>query len=98
MNTIIAWFRSKNITAHTVAALCIAAATLITTDPQVQQILVGLFKNHPAALADITLLAGLILKYTHSSSAAGTVANAKNILGNGNAPTAAEVDAANVHL
>lgn len=94
MNNIVAWFKSKNISTHTVAALCIAAATLITTDSQVQQILIELFKNHPAALADVTLLAGLILKYTHSSSPAGTLATARTITSSGDAPTAAQVDAA----
>ena len=94
MNNLVAWLRSKNFTAHTVAALCIAAATLITTDPQVQQVLVSLFREHPAALADITLLAGLIFKYTRSSSDAGTMATARDIKASGNAPTSAEVDAA----
>jgi hypothetical protein len=96
MNTITAFFKSKNFTAHTFAALCVATAGIITTDPQVQQILVGLFKNHPAALADVMLLAGLILKYMRSSSDAGTLATAREIHASGNAPTAAEVDAASM--
>ena len=96
MSTIKAWFLSKNLTAHTVAVLCISAATLISTDPQVQQILVSLFREHPAALADITLLAGLIFKYTRSSSDAGTLAKANEIKSNPDAPTASEVDAASV--
>ena len=94
MNWIAAWFRSKNITAHTVALLAASAAGLITFDPQVQQFLVTLLKAHPAAATDIILLAGIVAKYSRSSSPAGAVANAKAIMANGNAPTAAEISAA----
>jgi hypothetical protein len=42
------------------------------------------------------LLAGLILKYMRSSSDSGTLATAREIHASGNAPTAAEVDAASM--
>ena len=94
MNWLIAWFKSKNITTHAIAAFCISAAVFITSDPQAQQYLLELLKAHPALATDIVLMAGLIAKYSHSSSSAGTVANARAILANGSAPTTAQVDAA----
>ena len=94
MNTIIAWFKSKNITAHTVAAFLLAAAGLIASDQQVQDFIVAMFKAHPALGSEIVAGALIIAKYSRSSSAAGTVARSRAILSNGNAPTAAQVDAA----
>ena len=94
MTNLIAWFKSKGWTAHAVFAACIAAAGIIGADTQVQQFLAGLFANHPAIAAQIIALAVIIAKYTHSSSAAGTLANARNIQASPDAPTASQVDAA----
>ena len=94
MNRISAWFASKNLTTHWLAAMALALAGVITTDPQVRDLLTKLFQSHPSIAADIILAAGIIAKYSRSSSAAGTVANAKAIMSNGNAPTAAQIDAA----
>jgi len=94
MAAFIAWLKSKNITTHTIAALGISAAGLITFDPQVQQFVLTLLKAHPALAGDIIILAGIVAKYSHSSSPAGTVANAKAIMALPNAPTAAQVDSA----
>jgi hypothetical protein len=91
---IVAWFKSKNITAHSLAAILITAAGIVTFDPQVQQFLVDLLKAHPVLASDIILFAGIVAKYTHSSSPAGTVANAKEILAQPDAPTSSQVDAA----
>ena len=94
MNTIAAWFRSKNITTHTIAAFLLAAAGLIATDQQVQDFIVQLFKAHPALGSEIVAVALIIAKYSHSSSPAGAVAQSRAILANGNAPTTKQVDAA----
>jgi hypothetical protein len=94
VNALIAWIRSKNITSHTVAVASIALATIITTDQQVRDFILGLFKDHPAIGSDIVLLAGVILKYAHSSSPAGAVAESRAVLAKPDAPTAAQVDAA----
>ena len=94
MNTIISWFKSKNITAHMVFGLATATAAAITFDPQVQQFLVAVLKGHPALVADILLAAGVIAKYSHSSSPAGTLATARVINASPDAPTSTEVDAA----
>ena len=94
MNAIKAWFLSKNITAHTVAAVLVSAAILISSDQQVQQFLVDLLKAHPALAADVLLLAGIIAKYSRSSSAAGAMATARNIAAQPDAPTSSQVDAA----
>lgn len=88
------WLRSKNITSHTVAAFALSAAALITTNQQVQQFVLALFKAHPAVGADIVLLAGIILKYSHSSSDEGTLATAQTIKVSRGDLTAADIDAA----
>lgn len=93
---LVAWFRSKNITAHSVAVLAIGAATLYTTDEQFRDFVISAFQNHPKILADITFAVGIILKYSHSSSNAGTVANAITIQSSPNPPTATAVQAAQV--
>lgn len=90
----IAWLKSKNVTTHTVGALCITLAGLITLDPQVRDFLLLLFKAHPALGSDIVLLAAIIAKYSHSSSPAGTLATARAIQSAPDAPTSAAVDAA----
>jgi len=92
--TIAAWFKGKNITAHSVAALAIAFATAYTSDQQFRDFVISMFQTHPKILADITLAVGIILKYSHSSSAAGTVATAQVIAASPNAPTPAAVEAA----
>jgi hypothetical protein len=89
-----AWLKGKNVTSHTVAVVAIGAATLITTDQQVRNFLISILSAHPKALADISLLAAIILKYSHSSSPAGTVATAGQLLASPAAPTIEEVVAA----
>lgn len=75
MNAVKAWFASRNITSHTLAALAIGAATLISTDEQVRDFLLSALKAHPKLASDIVLLAGIILKYSRSSSASGAATN-----------------------
>lgn len=96
MDTIIAWVKSKNITAHSIAAAAIALAGLYSTDQQFRDFILSLVQNHPKIAADITLAVGMILKYSHSSSAAGTVATAQTILASPKAPTPEAVEAAKV--
>ena len=91
---LIAWFKSKNITAHSIAVIAIAAATAITTDEQVRSFVTGMFQNHPKIFTGIMSAAAIILKYSHSSSAAGTVANAQSIEASPKPPTPAAVQAA----
>lgn len=91
-----AWLKSKNITAHTVAGLAITGAGIITFDPAAQHFLIELLKAHPVAASDVILLAGIISKYSHSSSAAGTVATAQAIEASDNPPTQSAVEAAKV--
>ena len=96
-DVIVAWLKSKNWTTHAVLALALPAAGIITFDPQAQQLLVDLLKSHPALAADIILLAGVIAKYSHSSSQAGTLANARNIEATKSIPSA-KIDAADVAI
>lgn len=67
MNSIIAWFKSKSISSHTVMVVLLALAGLVTTDAQVQELLKQLLAAHPAIMADVMLVAGIILKYSHST-------------------------------
>ena len=91
---IVAWFRSKNVTSHSIAVAAVAIATLYSTDDQFRNFVIALFQNHPKILADITLAVGIILKYMHSSSPAGTVASAQGVMDAPNPPTQAAVNAA----
>jgi heme A synthase len=94
MNSLTAWFKSKNITAHTIAAVAILAATTITTDQQVRDFVIGLFQAHPKIGTSILTVAGIILKYSHSTSAAGTVVAAEKVMASPNPPTPAAIAAA----
>ena len=94
MNAILAWLKSKSITSHTVAAAAVALSTLIMTDEQARDFVLKLFAAHPKIGTTIVALAGIILKYSHSSSPAGTVATAQQIVAAPDPPTQAAVDAA----
>jgi hypothetical protein len=94
----VAWFKGKNITAHSVAVAAIGFATLYSSDEQFRDFVLLLVKNHPKIIADIGMAVTIILKYSHSSSAAGTVATAQKIESSPNPPTPAEVTAATLPL
>jgi len=96
MNNLLAWLKSKNITAHSIAVAAVALATLYTTDEQFRDFVISAFQNHPKIMADITFAVGIILKYSHSSSDAGSVAIAEKVLASPNPPTPAAVEAAKV--
>jgi len=91
---LVAWFKSKNITAHSIAVFAIGFATLYTTDEQFRDFILSLVQSHPKIAADLSLLVGIILKYSHSSSSAGTVATAQAIEASANPPSRAAVQAA----
>ena len=94
MNNLAAWFRSKNLTAHALAAILLTAASVISADPQARQFIAMTFQRHPSLGAWIIAAAGIAAKYSRSSSAAGTIASAKIIAASPDAPTASEVQAA----
>lgn len=94
MAALIAWLKSKSVTSHSVAAGAVFIAGLISTDAQVRNIVLSFFEKHPAIGTDIVAIAGIILKYSHSSSPAGKVAAAQVIEASPNPPTQAAVDAA----
>ena len=89
-----AWIASKNITSHTIAVVLVTAATIYTSDQQVRDFVIKLFQSHPTIPADILMACGILLKYTHSSSPAGTVAFAQVIEASPQAPTPAAIAAA----
>lgn len=75
MSQLAEWLKSKNITSHTIVAVLVAGATLITTDEQVRSLLVGMFINHPKVVTDLTIIAGIVLKYSRDSSTRGAALN-----------------------
>ena len=92
-----AWFKSKNITSHSIAVFLIVFASAYSSNLYgIRDLCIELFKNHPTIPADTLLLCGLILKYTHSSSPAGTIATAQDILAEPDAPTTKEIADAKV--
>lgn len=95
------WFRSKNITTHTVGAAIIAFAVAYDSSPQLRDYIGTVFTGFPVVVTTLGTLcaniaAGVALwrNYSHSSSAAGTLATARAIQSQPDAPTAAQVDAA----
>jgi len=94
MSGSLAWLRSKNITSHSVAVAVISAATLIMGDESVRDWVLASFSAHPKIGTAIISAAGIILKYSHSSSPAGTMAQARQVMSEPDAPTAKQVDAA----
>lgn len=96
MDTIIAWIRSKNWTAHSVAVFAVAAATAYSTNEDLRNLVLSILKNHPVIVGDLGLLVGAVLKYSQSSSPAGTVAKAEAIQASPQAPSPAAVEAAKV--
>jgi hypothetical protein len=76
----------------------VTTAGIVASDTQVQQFLVGILAQHPAAAAQGIALAVIIAKYTHSSSPAGTLATARDIKAGPGTPTAKQVDAADTSI
>ena len=94
MNYIAAWLKAHSITAKTVIVSIVAAAGVITINPQVQSFVLLTFKNHPAIGTWIIAAAGLVTMLMSPHSDAGALAHAKSIQSQPDAPTAAQVDAA----
>ena len=94
MNKLLAWLRSKNVTSHSIALGVVSLAGLIMGDEQVRSWITGAFVDHPRISTAIIGAASIILKYSHSSSPAGAVAQAKEVINSPDAPTASQVDAA----
>lgn len=92
--TIQAWLKSKSITAHTIAAVLFLASSAIVTNQDLRDFILQTFQNHPKIGTVIIALAGIVFKYSHSSSPAGTVALAQVIETLPSAPTQTAVDAA----
>ncbi len=92
---IVAWFQSKNLISHWIAVAVFGLSGIIATDQQVQQYVVQLCAAHPALAAQIIGAAVIIAKYSHSSSAAGTLATARTINASPDAPTSSQVAAVN---
>lgn len=94
---IVAWFKSKNWTTHTVIAGAILLAGTIAADPAIQDWIKTTLAAHPQLASLIVLASIAVAKNTHSSSPAGTLATANAIKygpDSANAPTATQVDAA----
>jgi predicted permease len=97
----VAWLRSKNITTHTIGAAIITFAVAYDSYPPLRNYIGGVFVGYPVfvtqvgqILTNIAMGVALWRNFSHSSSAAGTVAQARTIIASPDAPTAAEVQAA----
>ncbi len=90
-----AWFASKGGFTHVVAGLALAAIGAYAAVPAFHALVQSVYAALPGWAEQVVLAAvGVYVWYHDSSSPAGTVAASKAIMSNGNAPTAAEVDAA----
>jgi hypothetical protein len=94
---IVAWFKSKNITTHTVGGAIVAFAIAYNTTPALRDYIGTVFTGYPVVVTRIGELAANIVlgvtlwrNYSHSSSAAGTLATARDIP----PMTSAEIDKA----
>jgi hypothetical protein len=94
MNWLSAWFKAHNWSTHSIAAFLAVAAGIIVANPQAKALVMQFFKSNPDLGTAIVTLAGIYVTYKTSHSPAGMVAASKAIMANGNAPTAAQVDAA----
>jgi len=101
----IAFLKSKNISTHTVGGAIVTFAFAYDTSLDLRNYIGSLLVGEPVIVTRLgvvcaNIVAGVTLwaKYSHSSSPAGTLARARAITSNGNAPTAAQVDAADVKI
>jgi len=62
-----------NISSHTVAVALLGFAGLYTTDAQVQAFVNNLIGAHPTWIVNLTLLCGIVLKYSSAHSTQGQV-------------------------
>lgn len=94
MNFLLAWLRSKSITAHAVALAALTLASVVAADPQLQQWLKQVCGPHVGLATELIGFCVIVAKYSHSSSAAGKVAAADVIMAGQNPPTAEAIAAA----
>jgi hypothetical protein len=108
MNAILTWLRSigpwlrgKNVTTHSIGVAIITFACLYDSSPELRNYIGTLFTGYPVVvtrmgelMTNIAAAVALWRNFSHSSSAAGTVAQAKAIEAGDNPPTATEVKAA----
>ena len=71
MNALLSWFKSKNISAHTIVAFIVLVAGAIVSNQQVRDLLIENLKAHPKLLSEIIAIAGIITTYKQSSSTSG---------------------------
>ena len=96
-----AWFLSKNITTHTVWIGLLGFAVAYDSSSALRDQVATLFFGHPVIVtkigilcSNLVILSAMWAKLSHSSSPAGTVANAQVIQASQNPQTQAEVNAA----
>lgn len=70
MSRFIAWLKSKNVNAHTVAAVLVTVAGAIVLDSEVRNFVLELFAVHPKIGTAIITAAGIYFRYSHSSKPA----------------------------
>jgi hypothetical protein len=74
MDQIKNWLAEHNLSSHSIAGGLLAAATLYSTNSEVFGLVNSSLAAHPKILAWVTVLAGVVLKYSGSHSTQGQVA------------------------
>ncbi len=94
-----AWINSKGGFSHVIAVLFAGGIAAYAGVPAFHDLALKVYNALPSTVEEsIIAVIGLYAWYHHASSPAGTLARARSITSNGNAPTAAEVDAADVAI
>ena len=98
-----AWAKSKNLTTHTIGAAIITFALTYDSSPPLRNYIGTLLTGYPVVVGKIGVLCANIgagvalwLKFSHSSSSAGTLAKANAILASPNPPTSEQINAATI--
>lgn len=68
MNTILSWLKSKNITSHSIVVAIIFMAGIVVEDQSVRNFVLQLFQTHPKLGTMLLTLAGIVFKYSRSST------------------------------
>ena len=66
MNALVEFFKSRNMTSHSVTAACILIASLTTTDTAFRDMILKLFQAHPKLGTDIVTLSGILTMYLNA--------------------------------
>lgn len=79
MNALLAWFKSRNITSHTVAVGIAGFFTLYSADQAFRDVVLKLVEHHPEIAAALAAAVGIWTKYSGAHSAQGVLQEAAQV-------------------